>query len=390
MTPSQLQQTQSSSWSKSRQRDRETSIFERQRQIKEKSRRYPVFDRLNKAYLTRSALRELDLRNSLRPCSAAAVPDPSTYTDLLLLANRGGPDLQSIRRCFQASTTSSPSSAGEDPSPSGRQRDKRVPPADANFDGILADYNIFLQFHEFSDRTTLPKPANLAQIRDYISRPRQCPSLADLTEDDFLVFCRESLAASEGTVMTKAVQTLVGPGRISSECNSVTFHNLESMTGGVTTQPNPDLFDGALLGDVDAGIREKLDGQIIPSKNARACWDGAHGARAIQALQNVGDEEEGYHEIFDGNAYTYSATFCGGVLEVFAHFVRPSRVPDRRREYHMTLLASISMKDGVARFIEGASILRNTRDLAKLQRDNIIRAANTKQRKATKLSDNLC
>lgn len=56
----------------------------------------------------------------------------------------------------------------------------------------------------------------------------------------------------------------------------------------------------------------------------------------------------------------------------------------------MTLLASISMKDGVARFIEGASILRNTRDLAKLQRDNIIRAANTKQRKATKLSDNLC
>lgn len=69
--------------------------------------------------------------------------------------------------------------------------------------------------------------------------------------------------------MTKAVQTLVGPGRISSECNSVTFHNLESMTGGVTTQPNPDLFDGALLGDVDAGIREKLDGQIIPSKNAR-------------------------------------------------------------------------------------------------------------------------
>lgn len=310
----------------------------------------------------------------------------------------------------------SPSSAGEDACSSGRQRDKRVPPADANFEGILANYNIFLQFHEFSDRTTSPKPTNLAQIHDYISRPRQCPSLSGFSEDDFLLFCRDSLAAAKGTVMTKAVQTLVGPGRISSECNSVPFHNLESMTGGATTQPNPYLFDGALLGDVDAGIREKLDGQIIPSKNARvpvvpkffleaktfsgvpavawrqACWDGAHGARAIHALQNVEHEyeEEGYQEIFDGNAYTYSATFCGGVLEVFAHFVTPSRASDGQREYHMTLLASISMKDSVTRFIEGASILRNATDLAKLQRDSIIRTANTKQKKAAQPSKKLC
>lgn len=201
--------------------------------------------------------------------------------------------------------------------------------------------------------------------------------------------------------MAKAVPIVTGPSTM-WDGNNVTFSNLESMTAKQTAQPKPDLFDGACFGDVDLPVRKALNTVIMPTENVtvpvvpnfflevksckgsplvanrQACWDGAHGARAMHALHNFGskagqgDEDGG--ELFDGNAYTFSATFCAGILEMFAHFV--TLAADGRREYHMTMLRGVNMRDGIDSFVQGASMLRNARDLAKLYRDAAIKAAN--------------
>ncbi|KAJ2966072.1 hypothetical protein NQ176_g10318 [Zarea fungicola] len=280
----------------------------------------------------------------------------------------------------------------------------RSSPYDDNFETIIVEYNIFMELYQFPDDRAAPQPINLEQIVEFLSRPRKCPSLSAVSPSDFFNFRRASWIEAEGTVMATAVKMVAGPSTM-SECNNVTFSNLGSMTEKKTTQPKPDLFDGACFGDVDVAIRKELSAVIMPTELAtvpvvpnfflevksckgsprvakrEACWDGAHGARAMHALQNFGRNTiqgdghgDGYGEVFDGNAYTFSATFCAGILEMFAHFV--TRASDGRREYHMTMLRGFNMHNSIDSFVQGASMLRNARDLAKLYRDAAIKAAN--------------
>ncbi|KAK0655278.1 hypothetical protein B0T16DRAFT_450991 [Cercophora newfieldiana] len=166
-----------------------------------------------------------------------------------------------------------------------------------------------------------------------------------------------------------------------------------------TVDAKPDFYDRARLGDIDKVIREELDRLIIPTRNARhpvapnfflgakgpdgsasvakrqACYDGAYGARAMQALQGYGSEPA-----YDGNAYTYSSTYQDGLLQIYAHHTTMPTTPGGQPEYHMTKLRGFDMTDGRESFVQGATAFRNARDIAKQNRDSFIATANARAR----------
>ncbi|KAK3935964.1 hypothetical protein QBC46DRAFT_38762 [Diplogelasinospora grovesii] len=203
--------------------------------------------------------------------------------------------------------------------------------------------------------------------------------------------------------MRKIIPIISGSTNIPNSGEAL-FNNLESITNGATVDAKPDFYDGTRFSDVDKKVREELDGLIIPTKNLRrpvaqnffleakapeggaavakrqAGLDGAIGARAMQALQNYGEEEP----VYDGNAYTYSSTYHAGTgtLQLYAHHVTAPTTPERRPEYHMTQLRTFGMTDTRETFVAGATAFRNARDLAQSHRNTFIQAANVRARQA--------
>lgn len=203
--------------------------------------------------------------------------------------------------------------------------------------------------------------------------------------------------------MRKLVPVIAGSAKIPNS-GEVLFSNLASITDGATVDVKPDFYDGASFGDIDAAVRNDLNSLIIPSETnavrrpavptffleAKAPWGGADiakrqaglygalGARAIHALQNYGTEEP----VFDGNAYTYSSTYHGSLLQLYTHHVTPPTAPGGRPEYHMTKLRGFDMTDSRETFVQGATAFRNARDLAQRHRDRFIQAANARARQS--------
>lgn len=164
----------------------------------------------------------------------------------------------------------------------------------------------------------------------------------------------------------------------------------------------PDSFDGAKASDLHSVVRRELNELVIPTKHAnvpiipnffleakgpsgsvsvaekQACYDGAHGARAMHALQNYKLAEPTY----DGNAYTYSSTYHDGTLKLYAHHVTAPTMAEERPEYHMTQIDGWQMTGSIDSFRRGATAFRNARDSAKRHRDSFIQAANARTVKA--------
>lgn len=281
---------------------------------------------------------------------------------------------------------------------------KQISAYDANFETVLAENNIFMPLYAFPDGRPRPKPAGFAADRQRLLAP--CDSLGDdFTEADYERFEQRNNADAEGSVMCHLVPTLAGTSSsIPNEC-SIVFTNMSSMTHNATVRPVPDFFDGASFGALDAGVRKALQGEVAPTKKAavplapnlflqakspagtisvakrQACYEGAHGARAMHALQNYGREDV----VYDEKAYTYSATYQSGsgMLQLFAHHV--ALAPDGSGpEYHMTKIHGFVLTNGREAFVEGASAFRNAREMAQEHRDALIRAANERAREAAK------
>ncbi|KPM39108.1 hypothetical protein AK830_g7461 [Neonectria ditissima] len=172
------------------------------------------------------------------------------------------------------------------------------------------------------------------------------------------------------------------------------FRNLDALADGTLALANLDLYYGAYPEDLNRSTRNELASYIIPStmqdkimapnlfievkgpdgNAAVAAWqaryDGAIGSRGIHSLQNYGAEEPQY----DDQAYICSSTYHNGSPRYTP--TTPQR--QERTEYHMTQLRTFAMTDTREAFIEGATVFRNARYLAKLHLDNFIRAANAR------------
>jgi hypothetical protein len=174
----------------------------------------------------------------------------------------------------------------------------------------------------------------------------------------------------EGEVMRKVLPMLYGDADIPNK-QDLLFTRLESITNETTVVPKPDFYDGARLGDIDKRVREDL-GPISYPRNIQppggtqlfleakalegcrcakrqACLDGALGARAMQTLQSYGAGKP----VYDNNAYTLSATYHAGNLNMYATHVTPSGPGGSELHDPGQILPLIDTKE---RYLEGLPI----------------------------------
>lgn len=282
--------------------------------------------------------------------------------------------------------------------PDGSCVGKRLSAYDSNFEQALADNNIFLKRFGLGSDIDPPKPGNLNEIYQGLSARR--PSLSSPLFDR-AVFerfqNRNEIATSEVQIMMGIIPTVLGDTEIPNGAN-LRFVKLASMTAGATVFVVPDLYDGAYVNSIHASIRRDLGCQIIPTNHycapvlpnfflevktsrgtpevvrRQAGYDGAHGARAMLSLQNYKIKDG---PVYDGNAHAFSATYADAMLKIFAHYVvAPSSTDGGGPKYHVIQLRSFCMADTLEAFIEGATALRNVREMAQRSRIQFIKEAN--------------
>ncbi|PON29645.1 hypothetical protein TGAM01_v201894 [Trichoderma gamsii] len=396
------------------------------------------YDSLSKIWLTPRALRELDRRNEKlppshsKPAADFVKPRGAKLAALARLgvskpaqfAASGGPDLSDLKgypeptnvsrsmaspRLLNRDTASLVSSNTRQTRPTGRRsatskKSRRTSAYDDNFEQHCLDYCIYFPRHRFSNGMRPPKPKNLEEIRKALKKPG--PSLFPSTvhktahetaHEDFL---DKLPGATEGDLVRRLIPLLVGDTDIPNSGNCM-FTNLISRTGDTTVTLKPDYFEGALLEDVDTTVRQSLNNQIIPTKNAetpivpnfflefknnagkmkvaerQTTMNGVQGAYIMHALQNyLPDEKPEY----DGKAYAFTATLVDTYLRLYAHHLIAPTQRGKQPGCYATLLKAYALDDEEA-YLTGRTAFRNLRMRAKEDRDRFIASANARARR---------
>ncbi|EQL00018.1 hypothetical protein OCS_04275 [Ophiocordyceps sinensis CO18] len=371
------------------------------------------WDNLSKVWLTPRALRELNRRNKVQaPRRKPTAPAGALDTHLASFARRGGPGLCHLRGYPEPRsakhTMSSGSSSALPQSRRGRSskattKARRSSAYDNDFEQHLMDNSIYPEGYHGQQDDVTPKPCNLDSLHRDLLPARSSLSPSRFSESAFQDFRRKNKTKSEGTLMRNVMPIIAGNADIPNEGN-LPFTNYASLTNGVTVKPVPDYFDGASSGDIDKEVGKSIGQMVIPTKHPhvpvapnffleakapggaadvaerQACYDGAHGARAMHALQTYGETEP----VYDGNAYTYSSIYhSSGTLQLYAHHATPSTA-DGQPEYHMTVIDGWQMTGNINTFRRGAAAFRNARDIAQRHRNAFIQAANARAAQAAK------
>ncbi|OAA42070.1 hypothetical protein NOR_04919 [Metarhizium rileyi] len=371
----------------------------------------PLFwDNLTKVWLTQRALRELDRRNNRQAHTTRCTESSGVLSlDIARFSRHGGPDLRHLRAYpespaatedmfFRSSSAMSQSQRSKSTKATSiSTKTRRSSAYDDDFEQHLLDHNIYPDGYEFPDDHLSPEPCIMDIIRQDLLAARDSLSLSCFSDAAFRDFKRKNKTNSKGTVMRNVIPIIAGSSDILNK-GHLPFTNLISLTDEATVKPVPDFFDGAHPGSLDKAVSEELDHQIIPTKHAsvpvaanffleakarkggagvaelQACFVGANGARTMHALQNYKLSKPEY----DGNAYSFSSTYHDGTLKLYAHHVTAPVSAGGAQVYHMTKIRGFDMTDNRATFVEGATVFRNARKVAKEYRDRFIQAANKK------------
>ncbi|KAH8765309.1 hypothetical protein F5883DRAFT_630034 [Diaporthe sp. PMI_573] len=376
---------------------------------------YPpeFWDRLSNVPLIYSAVEELERRTFTRPSYPAPLTrlaqDVTPTAELVQFARHGGPDLRDLRGYPPATTNKQPAGAISfssrsratkltDPTTlpitSGTTTTKKLTtPYNGGFEQHLTDHGVYPIYSS--------KKPDLEEAMAAIAVPRLSLSPSKFSDSAFETFQESNARAKDkDDVLADVIPTILGPSQASHYCaRNTVFANLEPLTDDTIAAPKPDIYYGAYPEQLARSARNKLAGHIVPSTmpdkpmapnfflevkgpdgsaavaTRQARYDGAIGSRGIHSLQSYGIEEEPQ---YDGQAYTFSSTYYGGTLNLYAHHVTAPTTPGGRPEYHMTKLRGFDMTDSRETFVEGATTFRNARDLAKRHRDSFIKAANAR------------
>ncbi|KAL8825833.1 MAG: hypothetical protein Q9170_007639 [Blastenia crenularia] len=374
------------------------------------------WDNLSRQWLTRRALQEFD-RRTVWP--AASIPPHRTAKEYINLAKlqrfarHGGPGLDDIRGYwepqasieFRTAMASSQLNSkkraetdGDSKTPSKRRRTSAYDPA---FEQHLIDHGIYPDGYcdHSDDDDSSEVPRNWEEINARLAQPRRSLSPSRFTRKELLEFRKiNKEALSESTVMSKVFPIIAGTPRIPSQENLI-FGNLKDLTDGSIVQAQPDLYDGIRPSVLARQTREQLSEYIEPSSNTtapllpnffaeakgpkgsldvcerQATYDGAIGARGIHAIRSYINPTTA----FDDNAYTIVSTYHPkGALTMFTtHPVKPTNRM-HETEYRMTQLGSYAMTGSPDVFRQGATAVRNSRELMREYREQFIKAANAK------------
>lgn len=264
-------------------------------------------------------------------------------------------------------------------------------PYTANFEQKLIDNGIYPNNHA-------SKPRNLEAVRAFQAIKRASLSPSRFNDEDFKDFQNILEAVdSESETVSQALPFIAGKHvKFGADHR---FGNLEPFDKDLS-MPKPDLYHGADASSIHPRVRADLEEHIIPSSNTcrpaapnfflevkstegrpavakrQALYDAAVGARAMHSLQMYGATAP----VYDNNAYSHSAYYIDGTLKMYAIHPTEPKEPGGKPEYHMTLVRTYAMDGDVESFRKGAAAYRNTRDLAKKQRDTFIDQANERAR----------
>jgi len=279
-------------------------------------------------------------------------------------------------------------------------RTKKSSAYDPAFEQHLIDHGVYPHGYDYNDDDGSVYPDNWEEINDRLAQPRPSLSPSRFPREEFRKFEKTNMQAlTENKVMSRAFPIIAGTTGIPSQEN-LRFTNLKDLTDGSITKPQPDLYDGARPEELNKQIRDELGPYIVPSTNTaapclpnffteakgpkgttdvckrQALYDSAVGARGIHELRSYIDPETAH----DNNAYTIASTYHGGsgALKLYTTHCTPSTNPNRDYEYRMTQLNGWDMTGNPDTFRQGASALRNARDLTKEKREELIAAANGK------------
>ena len=199
---------------------------------------------------------------------------------------------------------------------------------DRAFQQNLIDEGVFPYGYEFPDGSVQPKPGNWEEINRRLAKPRPSLSPSKFSDEQFEKFVRaDTNAAKEHQVQTKVIPILEGESRDPrTSSGKIPFTNLAQLTEHNLVPGDPDVYHGARPEALKRKICDELSDFIVPSTQLdlpiipnhvtaakgpdgtfavagrQAYYDGAIGARSINALQSFGQQEPKY----DGNAYTFS------------------------------------------------------------------------------------
>lgn len=260
------------------------------------------------------------------------------------------------------------------------------------------DFEQHLIDHDIHPNNRTQKPHNWDEIQQKMAQPRPSLSPSKFSDGAFETFQQASEEAlTEAMVMRKSFPIISGDADIPS-AGELPFGNLKPLTDGTLVDAKPDFYDGARPAQIDRRIRAELGSYITPSTQhqapalpnfftevkgpdgsgavakRQACYDGAVGARGIDQLRAFGADKP--EALYDDNAYTITSTYHNGHLQIYT--IHPSKPtdPGNPPQYNMTQLRSFALTDTPDVFRKGASALRNARDWAEQQRNELIAAAN--------------
>ncbi|KAG5744475.1 hypothetical protein H9Q70_012822 [Fusarium xylarioides] len=380
---------------------------------------YPpeFYDRLSKISLNRRALKELDRRTRARRLHPSPSVSPSAGIlscttrprDLARFARHGGPDLRNLRG-YPHPLTDHPRPVTMNASRSSRsRRTKSTNPTLTLLTTATAktkkssaynrDFDLHLTEHAIHSTWKSQKP-DLEETRAVFAVPRPSLSPSRFSDGAFEAFQeRNYQAKDENDVLANVIPTILGPSQANRFCaRNTMFNNLNPLTDGTITAAQPDMYWGAYPEQLARSARNELSGHIVPSTTEgkpmapnvffevkgphgsaavaiqQVRYNGAVGARGMHSLQNYYVEEPQY----DSKPRTFSFTYHDGTLKKYSHHMTALMTEGGQPEYHMSQLRSFSMTDMRSTFIEGATDLRNTLDLAETYRGTFIENANAK------------
>ena len=251
----------------------------------------------------------------------------------------------------------------------------------------LIDFGIY-----FDGYNRTQAPTNLSDIQARLKRRR--PLLGNF-DDDYQEFLEKNEEVnSKKSAMALVISTLLGNLEIPHE-QGILFSNLTSLTDGSIPMPKPDFYDGLHPSAIECGLREDLAKFIMPSNNPsaailptflmtvpasampmdyhmRAAWYyGVFAARGIHRLRC----RIPLQELNNKRAYVLTATYDPECMKLSLYTTHVVMTNNKAApiEYHTAACASISMDDDVEEFRVAVSALRNAREWARDQREELIR-----------------
>ncbi|KAF2240366.1 hypothetical protein BU26DRAFT_497955 [Trematosphaeria pertusa] len=376
-----------------------------------KRRHSPFWDSLSRIWLTPSALRELDRRNSpaLQPAPTIDISVGSLATSdsaIRRFARHGGPDLTDVRSvsyplCFPYTANYVRSSAqdyrsSQRPSQPQTKSSGRSSLYDKNFEQSLTDHCVFGPLYKYPDGRSPQQAHNVQEVKERLRQPHA--SLSSFGEDDFVKFqqdvvdsFKESgtsdavLGWLEGTILDRRYRG----GRI-------TFFNFKDLIDVKLTAAVSDLYYGARPEQINRRIREQLSDLIEPSTQTslpaapnfflaakgedctpavarrQAIYDAALGARAIQALESFGIDQT----VFDNRIKAISSTYISGALTLYGTHMLPPVGHGAAVTYVTTRLNAYALIGDAETCQKGLTAFRNAILWTKEVREAAIRTAN--------------